>query len=154
MPKSEIANLVQAFGEDVLQETAHELLAIEAADAPAVGLAVLVAEGDGAFVEGGKAGIGDSDAKDVAREVAEEGVFSLAPTGDLDNPRRGPDGRWDDQIGTLLCKPGLELAAHELGDGRLRGEVGGACGMPTSVVARDAATGNEAMHVGVIVELL
>src|SRR5262245_7847629 len=51
VPEPEIANLVQAFGQDVLQEAAHELLSIEGTDAPAVGLAVLVAERDGVRVE-------------------------------------------------------------------------------------------------------
>src|SRR5499427_3042017 len=51
MPEAEIANLVQAFGQDVLQEAAHELLSIEGAGAPAVGLAMLVAEGNGVLVE-------------------------------------------------------------------------------------------------------
>ena len=46
VPEAEIANLVQSLGQDVLEEAAHELLAIEGADAPAVGLAVLIAKAD------------------------------------------------------------------------------------------------------------
>ena len=51
VPEAKIANLVQSFGQDMLKEAAHELVALEGADAPAVGLAVLVAERDGALVE-------------------------------------------------------------------------------------------------------
>ena len=51
VPKAEISNLVQPLGKDVLEEAAHELLTIEGADAPAVGLAVLVAQRDGVVVE-------------------------------------------------------------------------------------------------------
>src|SRR6516225_4947256 len=142
MPEAEIANLVQALGQDVLQEAAHELRAIEGADAPAVGLAVLVAERDGVLVERDDARIGDGDAKDVTREISEDRLLSLAPGGNPDDPRSGPGGRGDHEIGTLLRKPRPELAADELGDGCLRGKVGGAGGMPArGSSGGDAATG-------------
>ena len=54
----------------------------------------------------------------------------------------------------LLRKPRFELAAHELGDGHLRGKEGRARGMPMGAVVGDTATGDEAVHVGMIMELL
>ena len=81
VPKAEIANLVQSFGQDVLQEAAHELLACKGTDAPAVGLAVLVAKGDRVLVEADDARIGDGNAKDVASQVSEDGLLAFAPGG-------------------------------------------------------------------------
>ena len=70
VPKAEIANLVQPFGQDVLEEAAHELLTIEGANAPAIGLAVVVAERDGVVVERDDARVGDGDAEYVSCEIA------------------------------------------------------------------------------------
>src|SRR5271170_6071984 len=61
MPQTEVADLMQALGQDVLKEAAHELLAGDAADSPAVGFAMLVADGDSLIVEADDAGIGDRD---------------------------------------------------------------------------------------------
>jgi len=155
VPKAEISNLVQPFGQDVLEEAAHELLTIEGANAPAIGLAVVVAERDGVLVEADDARIGDGNAKDVTREISKDRLLALAPWGDPDDPGYSPGTSWNDEVGVLLRKPRLELAAHELGDGRLGGKEGGARGMPArDSCGGDTATGNEAMHVGVIVELL
>jgi hypothetical protein len=120
VPEPEIANLVQSFWQDVLKEAAHELLALEGADAPAVGLAVLVAERDGVLVEADDARVGNGNAKDITREIPEHGLFALAPRGDPDDPERGPGAVRDDEVGALLGKVSLELAAHELGDRDLR----------------------------------
>src|SRR5262249_18618771 len=87
--------------------------------------------------------------------LSEHRLLSRAPGGNPEDPTSGPDGRGDDEVGALLGKPCPELAAYELGDGCLGGKVGGAGGMPArDSSGRDAATGNEAMHVGVVMELL
>jgi hypothetical protein len=86
MPETEIANLVQSFGQDVLQEAAHELRALEGAGAPTPGLAVLGAKADGALVEADDAGVGNRNAEDVPGKVSEDCVFALAPADDFDDP--------------------------------------------------------------------
>ena len=79
MPQAEVADLVQALRQDVLEEAAYELLAGNAAGPPTVGFAMLVADGDSLIVEGDDAGVGDGDAEDVAGEVIQDGVIALAP---------------------------------------------------------------------------
>ena len=66
MPQAEVADLVRALRQDVLEEAAHELLPGDAAGPPTVGFAMLVADGDGLVVETDDASIGDGDAEDVA----------------------------------------------------------------------------------------
>jgi hypothetical protein len=46
MPEAEVAGLVEAVRQHVLEEAAHELFAAEAADSRAAGLALLVLDGD------------------------------------------------------------------------------------------------------------
>ena len=117
MPETEIADLVEALGKDVLEEAAHELVAFHATGAPTRRLTMLVSDGDGVIIEGDEASIGDGDAKHVAGEVIEHGLRALAPTGDVNDPGCGP-GRivGGDQIGTFACQQGTELAAHQISE--------------------------------------
>ncbi len=71
MPQAEVADLVQALGQDVLEEATQELRTGDAGGPPPVGFAMLVADGDGLVVETDDAGVGDGDAEDVACEVVE-----------------------------------------------------------------------------------
>ena len=102
MPQAEVADLVQALGQDMLEEAAHELLAGDAAGPPSVGFAMLVADGDGLVVEPDDTGVGDRDAEDVAGEVIEHGLLALAPGRAMDDPGLGPGGVRHNQIGTTL----------------------------------------------------
>src|SRR5882672_10398069 len=68
VPETGVADLVQAGGEHMLEEAAHELVALQVAGLPARGFAVLVAKGDGPLIETEDAGIGDGGAEDVAGE--------------------------------------------------------------------------------------
>ena len=79
MPQAEVADLVEAAWKHMLEEAAHELSAVELTDPPAVGLTVLVTKADGVVVETDDAGVGEGDAKDVAREVVEHGLLAGAP---------------------------------------------------------------------------
>ncbi|MFZ0602611.1 MAG: hypothetical protein WAN05_14880 [Roseiarcus sp.] len=65
MPEAEVADLAQTLRQDVLEEAAHELLAGDAADPPAVGFAMLVADGDRLIVEADDSGVGDRDAEET-----------------------------------------------------------------------------------------
>ena len=57
MPQTEVPDLVQALGQDMLEEAAHELQACDAAGVPAVGFALLVTEGDSLMAERGLRGV-------------------------------------------------------------------------------------------------
>src|ERR1700688_3466999 len=109
MPEAEVADLVQAGREDVLEEAAHELMALQGAGLPARRFAVLVANGDGALIERHDAGIGDGGAEDVAGEIAQHRLGALAPVGDVDHPGLGPSGAGRDQVGRLLASAALSL---------------------------------------------
>jgi hypothetical protein len=60
VPEAEIADLVQALGQHVAEEPAHELAALDAARAQPVGLALLVPDDDPLIVEGDDAVVGDA----------------------------------------------------------------------------------------------
>ena len=74
---------------------------LEAAGSRAAGLAFLVLDGDRFVVETDDAGVGESDAKDVAGEVVEHGLFAVAPGGDVEDPRHAPHRVGDDEIRAL-----------------------------------------------------
>ena len=151
MPETEIADLVEALGKDVLEEAAHELAAFHATGAPTRRFTMLVSDGDGVMVEGDEASIGDGDAKDVAREVIEHGLRALAPTGDVNDPGCGPGGIvGGDQIGTFACQQGTELAAHPISEGLVRQEKSIAGWVPVAAILGNATAGHEAMDVGVV----
>ena len=51
MPEAVVADLVHTFGQNVLQESAHELVAAQAGGLPFPRLALFVADGDTFVVE-------------------------------------------------------------------------------------------------------
>ena len=67
-------------------------------------------------VETDDAGVGESDAKDVAGEVVEHGLFAVAPGGDMEDPGHAPDRVGNDEIGTLSAQQRAEFAAHQFGE--------------------------------------
>ena len=109
-----ISDFVQTLGQDVLEEAAHELLAGDAAHPPAVGFAMLVADGDSLVVEADDASIGDRDAEDVAGEIIEHGLLAFAPgramaTQGLDQAASGRT-----RSGRLFCNAALSLPRTSL----------------------------------------
>ena len=96
MPQAEVTDLVEAARQHMLEEAAHELIAAETAGSRAAGLAFPVLDGDRFVVETDDAGVGESDAKDVAGEVVEHGLFAVAPGGDVEDPALTPHGFRDD----------------------------------------------------------
>ena len=63
MPQAEVADLVEAARQHMLEEAAHEFVTAQAAGSSAAGLAFLVLNRDRFAVEGDDPGIGKSDAK-------------------------------------------------------------------------------------------
>src|ERR1700761_5859916 len=98
MPQAEVADLVEAARQHVLEEAAHELVAAEPAGSPPAGLAILVLDRDPVVVEADDAGVGERDAEDVAGEVVEHRLFAVAPGADVKDPSLVPDRIRDDEI--------------------------------------------------------
>jgi hypothetical protein len=74
-----VADAVEAFGQDVAQETADELTGGKRhplVSGAAVGAIVLVAEGDAVLVERDQPAVGDGDAVGVARQIGEHRLGS------------------------------------------------------------------------------
>ena len=138
----------------MLEEAADEFVAGDLAGPPTRGFALLVSDGHGVIVESGDAGVGDGDAKDIAGEVVEHRLLALAPWRDMDDPGLAPCGLGEDEVRPSAVEHGPELAADELGQGFGREQETLAGGTPGAAVGRHPAPGDEAMDMGVIVQLL
>jgi hypothetical protein len=138
----------------VLQEAAHELMAGDAAGPPSVRFTMLVTNDDALVVKADDARVGDGDTEDIAREVFQHGLLALSPDRAMDDPWPGPRGLRQNQVGTALLERGPELAAEEFGQGLSRDEEGVARWMPVVTVIGDAASGDQAVDVGVKEKLL
>src|SRR5713226_1254754 len=138
----------------MLQEAAHELVAAEAAGSPAAGLAFLVLDADGFVVEAADAGVGESNAKDVAGEVVEHGLFAVAPDGDVEDPGLAPHRVGDDEIGALSVQQRPELATHQPGESLDGYQEVPAHRMPGGAVHGDPAATDQAMDMGMEGQLL
>src|SRR5262249_48430741 len=149
MPQAVIAYLVEAGRQDVLEEAPDELVAGHGLLALAVGGAVLVAVGHSGVVDGQDAVVGDGDAEDVAGEIVERGLLSLAPWRGVTDQRDLPDmgrqagGRAESGEGVA------EAGAGQGGERRLREQKRLAGGMPDGAVIGQAAAGDEAVNVRV-----
>ena len=83
-----VSDAVEAFGQDVDQEAADELIDIKGQGLMANGVAaiVLVPEGDTTPVIGDEAGVGEGDAVGIAAEVLEYGIGAGERWFDMDVP--------------------------------------------------------------------
>src|SRR5262249_5315614 len=113
MPQTEVADLVQAFWQHVLQGPARELVPPQGRVNPAAGGPLLVADGDAGVVEVDDAVVGDGNAVDIAREILEHGFGTVAPGRAMHDPGLPPGGLGNDEIGPALGERGPELAAHD-----------------------------------------
>jgi len=85
-----IADFLEGFGQDVLQETTDELLGGQGARFPMAGGAVTVAESDLALLKFEDTSVGESDAKNIRGQIPERcltGADRLA----VDDPFLAPD---------------------------------------------------------------
>ena len=109
-----IADFLEAFGQDVLQETTDELLGGQGAGFPVAGGAVAVTKGDLTLLKFKDTPVGESDPKDIRGQILEGGLTGshwLA----MDDPRLSPDlGRnLLDQV--CLLQGGPKLGPKETG---------------------------------------
>jgi hypothetical protein len=94
--------------------------------------------------------IGDGDTEDIAREVFKYGLLALSPHRAMDDPRSGPYGLGQNQVGAALLERRPELAAEQFGQGLLWDEEGVARRIPVVAVIGDATSGDQAVDVGVM----
>ena len=66
VPQAEVASLVEAFGQHMLEEAADEFVAGDLAGPPPRGFALLVSDRHGFVFEVDDPGVGDGDTEDVA----------------------------------------------------------------------------------------
>src|SRR4051812_8975113 len=111
-------------------------------------------DADRLVVEADDAGVGESDAKDVAGEIVEHGLFAVAPGGDVEDPVLAPHRVGDDEIGTLSLQQRPELAAHQLGESLDGEQERPARRMPSAAVPGDPAATDQAMDMRVEDQLL
>ena len=147
-----VADLHEAFGKHVLEESEDELGGTEGHGSPSIGVGLLVAEEDGMVADLQDSAVGDGDAEDVWGEVL-DGAGAVSHGLGVDDPGDVPDLGPD-----LLKKPCffhlmLELGPVEDGEG-LDGEEEISTGwMPGVVLGRDGSSGDDIVDVGVVVEL-
>ena len=149
MPQAEVADLVEPVRQHVLEEATHEFVAAQPAGSRSAGLAFLVLDGDRLVVEPDDAGVGESDAKDVAGEVVEHRLFTGAPSGDVEDPWCAPHRVGDDEVRAFSEQQRAELAANQFGESLDGYQEFTARRMPGGSVLRDAATADQAMNMRV-----
>src|SRR5918994_945575 len=74
MPQAEVADLVKALGQNMLEIATQELVPRDPADPGPSGLPVAVLEADGFLIQADDAPVGQGDAEDVAGQVVEHGL--------------------------------------------------------------------------------
>ena len=142
VPQAEVADLVETLGQHVLEETTDELVASDAARAPAGRFALRASEGHGILIEREDARVSDGDAEDIAGEIVEHGLLALASGRDVDDPRFAPCALGKNDVRPAAAEHGFELAADELGQGAGGKEKGPAGGMPGAPVGGHPAAGD------------
>jgi hypothetical protein len=126
----------------------------DAAGPPPARFTMLVTNDDALVIKADDTRIGDGDAEDIAREVFKYGLLAFSPHRAMDDPRSGPRGLGQSQVGTALLERRPELAAEEFGQGLFRDEEGVARRIPVVAVIGDATSGDQAVDVGMKEKLL
>ncbi len=104
MPEAVVTDLVEPPGQYVLQEPAHEFVSAQVRVPPPPRAAMLVPDGDAVVVEADDTGVGDGDAKHIARQIAQHGLGTLIPRGAVHDPGLRPDRIWHDQVRAVVRK--------------------------------------------------
>jgi hypothetical protein len=149
--EAEVAYLLEAAGQDVLQEAPEELHGLQAHAAPALGAALPVGEGDVIVLAGEDAMISDGDAEDVGGQVRQRRAAVADGLG-VDHPVLRPDSRVD-----LLEQPGrphrvAEASPEDPGERAVGDEEVRPSGHPDRTVGAGSAAGDDVVDVGVVFE--
>jgi len=153
--EAEVADPLQAPGQDVLEEAVEEAFGGEPYGAGAPVRAVLVGEGDRLAIIGEDALGANGGAIDVSGEVF-QGGFTGADGLDIGYPIEGPGGAGDldVEVRVLLLQGLSEPSAKPQRQHGLGEEVALPFGTdPAQAVGGEAAAGHHAMDVGVITQI-
>ena len=144
-----IADFLKAFGQDVLQEAADELLGWQGAVFPAPATRLPIAEGDVSFGQLENTIVAKGHPEDVGREILQSG-FTRAHRLTMHHPLRPPGLGWYllKQVGCFQGRP--ELGSKQAGEGLDMHEKGVAGAQPALSVGGETATRNELMDVRMI----
>ena len=139
---------MEAFGENMLDETPYELLSGESHGLPLIEVTtVLVAEGYVSVVDGDDPVIGDGDTVDIACEIVQDFVSALDRGFAFHYPVDVPNRVWEGDIRESLASHMHELSAEDNGEGfNWDQEVVPSC-KPGGVVWQEATCRNQAMDV-------
>jgi hypothetical protein len=147
-----VADFLESFGQDVLQETADEFLSGQSAGFPVAAGAVAVAEGDLTVLEFENAVVGEGDAKDVGGQILEGGL-ARADRLAVDDPFLKPDASRRLVKQARLLQGGAELTPKQTGERLDPDEEGVAGGPPALSVNRQPPARDEIMNVGMITQV-
>src|SRR5438046_2922084 len=129
-------------------------MAVEARCVPAPRCAMLVADGDTVVIEPDDAAFGDCHSKDVACKIAQHRLGAIAPGCAMDDPGLPPGRLGQDEIGPAFGQSSSHLGPHEDCERPGRDQEVIAGGMPVATVIGHAATGDEAVYMRMVDELL
>src|SRR4029077_18352448 len=147
------ADLLKAFGKDVLKKAGDKGVNGKSEATGLVSAGTDVAKRDSAVIEGLDAVIGDRDAMDVAREVL-GGVLAIASFLKVDIPGFAEDSRIDLVQETLLIEGVADFGTENRGEGVSRDEEAAMGGLaPGAAWVRQPAGGGEQVDVGMVGEV-
>ena len=146
-----VADLVEAAGQDVLEESAQELLGWESECSGLVGVGVAVTQADLGVVVAQDGALRDGDPVEVAGQIGEGGVAGADGLGVDDPVVMAPCGGMDlcVDIGMVVAQRVAEPCAEDLGEGLNGNQELRVCVDPVAARGQSAA-GDDEVHVGVI----
>jgi len=114
--ETEIADLDETLGQDVLEEAVDELFSREGAERDLAGSGRAVAKGDLVVFELDQAAVADGDTEDVGSQVL-EGSVAVADRFAVDDPILLPDIGWDGVGEAGFLKGVMEFGPEDSGEG-------------------------------------
>ena len=111
--EAEAAHLLEAVGQDMLEEAADELRGREGGEFLSFGLAILITKGDLAVFEFEDAVVAQSHAKDIGSEIFQGGL-AAADRLTINDPILVPDLRWQLEVEGSFPEGVAELGAEDL----------------------------------------
>lgn len=141
---------MDALGQHRRQKAPDQLLGREGQGFPPMELGVLITKTDLTIVDREHPVVRHRDAVNVPAHVAAHLFRALHGRFAIDDPRGGPDGLGNVQIGALLRHEGSEEPSAELGARLHRHEVGLAGRLPLSPVTGDPTGRDQAVAVRMV----
>jgi len=142
-----IANLVEPFGQHMLQKPADEFRGRQAGGSPLPSARVFVAEADSALIDLRNPAVGDGHPVDIAPQVVQDLLAPLRSRLAIHHPVFVPQGLRKGQFRVGLARQGHELGAEDPGQSLDRDQVAFAGGEPFPFFGKSAGR-NQTMDMG------